>query len=190
MLTPAQLRTVWLTFLLMSLTPGFAHGDDYDDGMAAYTAGQYSQALVTWTRIAINGNARAQFNLAYMYEFGIAVPPNSEEAVKWYQLSAELGYARAQNFLGWMYEMGKGVTHNRSEALKWLRMAADQGSNDAISDYRLVAKRLQRNQDLSYKEDFFELLYKQLGEAERRYEQQENRTPDPRRELEASNLTS
>lgn len=178
------------TLLLLNLGPPEARADRYDDGMLAYTAGQYDIALDAWKDIANSGHSRAQFNLAYMYEFGIAVPVNSEEAVKWYSRSAEQGYARAQNFLGWMYEMGKGVKQNRSEALKWLRKAADQGSEDAMADFRLVSKREQRAQDLRYKQALLEALNHQLEAAQQRYEQFKTETPNPMRDLEASNHIS
>ncbi len=187
---PRRFYTVICTFLLLALTPPGAQADRYDDGMLAYTAGHYDIALSTWKDIADSGHSRAQFILAYMYEFGIAVTANSEEAVKWYQRSAEQGYARAQNFLGWMYEMGKGVAQNRAEALKWLRKAADQGSDDAMADFRLINKRQQRAQELHYKQALLEALNDQLEAAQQRYEQLKNEAPNPLRDLEASNHIS
>ena len=187
---PPRFYPLICVFLLFSLGPPDARADRYDDGMLAYTAGQYDVALDTWKDIANSGHSRAQFNLAYMYEFGIAVTANSEEAVKWYLRSAEQGYARAQNFLGWMYEMGKGVTQNRGEALKWLSKAADQGSEDAMADFRLISKREQRMQDLRYKQALLEALNHQLEAAQQRYEQFKNVTPNPMRDLEASNHIS
>ena len=177
-------------FLLLSLSSAGVRADRYDDGMLAYTAGQYSIALDTWKAMADSGHSRAQFNLAYMYEFGIAVPANNQEAVKWYQRSAEQGYARAQNFLGWMYEMGKGVTQDRAEALKWLRKAADQGSDDAIADYRLINKRYQRTLANIYKQELLEVLNSQMEAAQERYEQLKHEPPHPVGELEASNNIS
>ena len=56
---------------------------------------------------------------------------NSEQAAKWYQLSAEQGYADAQNNLGVMYENGEGVPKNYDEAMKWYRKAAELGNKDA-----------------------------------------------------------
>ncbi len=187
---PRRFYPVIFAFLLLSLVPPGAQADRYDDGMLAYTVGQYDVALETWQTMANSGHSRAQFNLAYMYEFGIAVTANSEEAVKWYTLSAQQGYARAQNFLGWMYEMGKGVAQNRAEALMWLRKAADQGSDDALADFRLVSKRQQRTQEIHYKQELLNALNEQLEAAQQRYEQLKNEQPNPARELEASNHIS
>lgn len=182
--------SVICAFLLLGLAPLSAQADRYDDGMLAYTAGQYDVALDTWKAMADSGHSRAQFNLAYMYEFGIAVTANSQEAVKWYQRSAEQGYARAQNFLGWMYEMGKGVPQDRTEALKWLRKAADQGSDDAIADYRLINKRQQRVLANHYQQELLDALNSQMEAAQQRYEQLKHDMPRPTGELEASNHIS
>jgi TPR repeat protein len=167
-----------------------ARADGYDDGMLAYTAGRYEDALMAWKTLAETGHARAQFNLAYMYEFGIAVPADNAQAIEWYRRSAQQGYARAQNFLGWMYEMGKGVEHNRQEALKWLRLAADQGSDDAQSDFRLVANRQKRQDELQFKQELFEAISAELERAQQRYDTQQNTLPHPPQELEASNHVS
>ncbi len=186
------LRTVRKLVLALFLATPFittAYADAYDDGMVAYTTGRYDDALAIWTGLANDGHARAQFNLAYMYEFGIAVSPDAEGAVKWYRKAAEQGYARAQNFLGWMYEMGKGVSHNRDEALKWLRLAADQGSEDAQADYRLVANRKKRQDENVFKEEMLDTLRVEMDRAQKRLEDLK-KTPAKPREIEASNHVS
>jgi len=58
---------------------------------------------------ADQGDARAQYNLGFMYYFGEGVPQDHAEAVHWYRLAAEQGDARAQYNLGFMYDNGKGV---------------------------------------------------------------------------------
>lgn len=184
-----QLQVLLVTLSVATIVLPAAHADPYDDGMLAYTAGRYDDALTIWTSLANDGNARAQFNLAYMYEFGISVPASPEAAVKWYRHSAEQGYARAQNFLGWMYEMGKGITHDRSEALKWLRLAADQGSEDAQADFRLVSNRQKRQDELVFKEAMLETLQIEMERAQERYDQL-RQIPPVTREIEASNHTS
>ena len=87
------------------------------------------------------GDAQAQFNLGFAYEYGEGVPQNSIEAVKWYRKSAEQGYARAQSNLGFAYEHGEGVQKDATEALKWhckaaksYRKSAEQGDADAQSN--------------------------------------------------------
>ncbi len=184
-----HIRSLVVTLSLAAAGISMAHADAYDDGMLAYTSGRYADALTIWTSLAQDGNARAQFNLAYMYEFGISVPAKPEDAVKWYRQSAEQGYARAQNFLGWMYEMGKGVEHNRAEALKWLRLAADQGSEDAQADFRLVSNRQKRQDETAFKESMLDTLQGEMKRAQERYNQL-IQNPPVSQEFEASNHTS
>ena len=57
---------------------------------------------------AEQGDAEAQFNLGFRYDFGAGVPEDKEEALKWYQMAAEQGLPRAQNALSKLRaEVGK-----------------------------------------------------------------------------------
>ncbi len=82
-------------------------------------------------RTAEQGNAEAQFSLGFVYDYGLGVPEDDIEAVRWYRLSAEQGDAEAQAFLGYMYETGEGVPQNYAEAVRWYRKAAFQGKDQA-----------------------------------------------------------
>jgi len=161
-------RLVISTFLL-ALMSSPVWADKFKEASAAYSAGDYTNAKNIWLQLANKGHVQSQFNIAYMYEFGIEVKPDYTQAVKWYRKSAENGYARAQNFLGWMYETGKGVTRDRVLALKWLKMAATQGSKDAIADHRLVSKRYIRSRAREYKHALYEALKNELVRAQERY---------------------
>ena len=159
---------ILLVFLSASLFNN-VWADTFDDASTAYSNGNYKQAMKIWHKLAENGHLQAQFNIAYMYEFGIELKPDYKKAIEWYQKAANNGYARAQNFLGWMYETGKGVERNRDTALIWLKKAANQGSKDAIADHQLVYKRKQRNEAREYKQAMFEALKQQMLNSEARY---------------------
>lgn len=77
------------------------------------------------------GSAKAQNDLAQMYNFGEGAPRDDEEALRWYRKAAEQGNANAQNRLGLMCDFGMGVPKNQSEAVKWYRKAAEQGHASA-----------------------------------------------------------
>ena len=77
------------------------------------------------------GDARAQFKLGQMYDFGKGVPQDYVEAAKWYSKGAEQGNVQALFNLGWIYENGEGVPKDMAEATKWYRKAAEQGDADA-----------------------------------------------------------
>ena len=75
-------------------------------------------------RLAEWGNARAQAQLGFMYEYGRGVPQDFELAAMWYRRSAEQGNPHGQHLLGLLYNKGRGVPENLVEAYKWLNLAA------------------------------------------------------------------
>ena len=108
---------------------------DFDDGVEAYNSGDYATALQEFRPLAEQGDAKAQFNLGFMYDNGKGVPENDAEAAKWHRKAAEQGKAKAQTALGVMYRKGRGVQQNDAEAMKWFRKAAEQG--DAYAQVNL-----------------------------------------------------
>jgi TPR repeat protein len=88
--------------------------------------------LLYWcTKAAEQGDAKSQFALAGLYERGIGVPANRQEAVRWYKASANKGYAEAQFKVGQIYGRGEGVPQDKSEASRWYIKAAEQGHPEA-----------------------------------------------------------
>jgi len=106
-------------------------------------------ALTVWARdiesikqAAQQGDAKAQYELGYLYDAGRGVAQSYAEAAQWYRKAAEQGNASAQYNLGTMYDKGQGVTQSRAEARKWYdkafkstKRAAEQG--DAQAQYNL-----------------------------------------------------
>jgi TPR repeat protein len=113
--------------------PAFA---DFNDGTAAYEAGDYTRAYNEWLPLARAGNAAAQRNIGQLYRLGLGVPKDLKVAANWYRLAAEQGLARAQANLGVMYLRGEGVERDPVKAADWFAQAADQGHT--ISQYNLA----------------------------------------------------
>ena len=82
-------------------------------------------------KAAEQGGDRAQFKLGTMYYFGVGVPQDYKEAVRWYRKAAEQGYAKAQYNLGTMYDSGQGVPQDYIRTYAWWNLAASQGLTDA-----------------------------------------------------------
>ncbi len=80
---------------------------------------------------AEQGDAAAQSNLGFKYEFGDGVYQDYAEAYKWYRLAADQGDANGQWSLGSFFSFGKGVAQDYAEAYKWYRLAAEQGDASA-----------------------------------------------------------
>lgn len=91
----------------------------------------FAEAVKRYRKAAEQGDAGAQFNLAFCYAKGQGVDKNFAEALKWYRKAAEQGDARAQNNLGVLYSHGQGVKTSDFEARKWYLKAAEQGNATA-----------------------------------------------------------
>ena len=87
-------------------------------------------------QIAGEGNAPAQYELAYIYRKGKVIEKDLELAFIWYKKSANQGYTPAQNGLAEMYYDGEGVEKDLELAFSWMKKSAEQG--DTPAQYRLA----------------------------------------------------
>ena len=104
---------------------------DYIDGQRAYASGDYEAAILEWTQVAQDGNARAQYNLGWMHANGRGIAQDFQEAIKWYTKAAEQGNVNAQYNLGNLYLRGQGASQNANLAFGWFIKAAAQGDGPA-----------------------------------------------------------
>ena len=127
----ARLLMLIAAMLLVSTGTLPVAAQTFDDVVAAYHRGDYATALHGFRIHAEQGNARAQFNLGFMYYHSQGVRSGWTEAARWYHLAAEQGEVCAQLELGLMYELGAGVRQEGSKAVRWYRLAAEAGVADA-----------------------------------------------------------
>lgn len=112
-----------------------------------------------WYQIAAKqGHARAQHNLALMYEAGQGVPQDYSEAAKWYRMAAEQGNAGSQNNLGSLYENGEGLPQDCTTALEWYRRAAEGGDANGRANLQRLAERLNVNKYQAMVTAFLEII--------------------------------
>jgi hypothetical protein len=71
----------------------------WEDGMAAYSRGDYVPALQVFRAMASQGNAKAQTLLGVMYRRGEGVKRSSAHAFMWFAHAAAGGNARARTEL-------------------------------------------------------------------------------------------
>ena len=124
-----------LSLLLLSFSLIGSSNADFSDGLDAYNAGDHQTALQEWLALAEQGDARAQYNVAWMHANGQGTAQDFQEAANWYEKSADQGYVDAQFNLGNLYLRGSGVTQNDYLAFSWFIKAAEQG--DAAAQYNL-----------------------------------------------------
>lgn len=78
-------------------------------------------------KILVQGDAKTQRQLGYIYDKGIGVPQDYDKALKLYKKAAEQGDIKAQNNLGVCYEEGKSVEQDNQKTIFWYTKAAEQG---------------------------------------------------------------
>lgn len=77
---------------------------------------------------AERGDRDAQFELGLIYQGGLGVPQDKEEAQRWFTQAAQKGHGRAQYALALLYrEQGASI----GQSLKWQRQAAQSGYAEA-----------------------------------------------------------
>ncbi len=69
---------------------------DFQAVVDAYERGDYDTAVKELRPLAEQGHPKAQYNLGVMYQLGLGVPQDDQEAAQWCRLAAEQGHAGAQ----------------------------------------------------------------------------------------------
>lgn len=98
-----------------------------DAGIVAVENEEYAKAFEIFLRLAKEGNAEAQHNLAMLYRTGKGVKKDLSASFKWFQQAAEQGISDAQYYLAYMYDNGEGVEKNPQKAFEWYHKAAERG---------------------------------------------------------------
>lgn len=125
-----------LVLLLVCLTTGVAVSARAESpltaqGLAAFSAGRYAEALNEWQRAAQAGDGQAALYVGMMNDLGRGVPQDSKAARTWYERAAALGNPPAMFNIGTLYDSGNGVPRDRAVAADWYRKAAAQGMGRA-----------------------------------------------------------
>ena len=127
----------------------------------------YKSALPIYTKLAHQGNATAQDQLARMYLMGLGVKINLSKAVYWFEKAANQGFDNSQYELGLMYATGKGVTQNYQNAIFYWQQAATQGNENAKKALQVLAEMKQKeNEDYRKKQEEQQRLLEERQQAE------------------------
>ena len=120
-----------LTVFLLLLTHSFLAVADIEAASQAYRNKEYRTAFEAFTKLANDGNARAQTVLAMMYKYGESTPIDLEQAFHWYLEAGFQGHPLAQYNVGMMLVNGEGVTADPEAAKEWLSRAVGSGHKGA-----------------------------------------------------------
>ncbi|MFG0248129.1 MAG: tetratricopeptide repeat protein [Phycisphaeraceae bacterium JB051] len=80
---------------------------------------------------AMDGDAKAEFEVGYRYDLGEDVKQDFKKAVYWYQRSSNQNYMPAKTNLGWLYQNGLGVEQDYRIAMSLYTQAAEAGDSQA-----------------------------------------------------------
>jgi putative methionine-R-sulfoxide reductase with GAF domain len=105
-----------------------------------------SNSVADLQKLADQGNADAQWQLAVRYHDGEGVPQNDTQAMLWFQLAAEQGNVAAQSALGSYYWAGRGVPEDLSKAYMWSEIALAGGDQNSKARLEGLASRMTRAQ--------------------------------------------
>jgi TonB family protein len=134
-------RTV-LTTLFAAFMPLIALAAS-DNGLAAFKAGRYDQAIKILTPEAEAGDAEAQYYLAFALRYSLPKPkgegraypsetaPGQQEIHRWFEKAALSGHAEAAREYALDFDSGAGVAPDFDLALKWMQKAFDLGDKGA-----------------------------------------------------------
>jgi TPR repeat protein len=89
-------------------------------------AGDYARAMRIFQQWAAKGDSTSMNNIGWMYQHGLGMPVDGEEALKWYSKAAALGNAVAATNAGWIYEHGLGVPVDYAKAMAMYAAGASQ----------------------------------------------------------------
>lgn len=98
----------------------------------------WQQAYETYMQLAKSGDAKAQFNLGYMFARGDLMERDLGKACEWYQKAAEKDDSRAHYNLSQLYEQGEFAQKNSIKAKQHMVRAIELGDKRATSKAALA----------------------------------------------------
>ena len=140
-----NLLSTWL-LLVFSYPSAVSADTGYDksetvnniQAYAFFKAGDYAAAKELWESLAAQGNTTAMINLANLFQQGIGVDEDDQQALQFIIQAAEKGDARAQYELGIEYEKGILLARDIQQAAKWLLASAKQDNMDGQFAYGIM----------------------------------------------------
>lgn len=94
-------------------------------GDSLYRQGNFEEAAIAYLISANEGNAEAQFDIAYAYFNGEGIERDYASAAMWFKRSARQNYAKAQYNLAYCYMNGRGVPRDYDKASDLLHQSAN-----------------------------------------------------------------
>ena len=128
---------------------------DYASGIAAFEEKNFNAAMRFLLKYANEGDAEAQHKVVIMYQNGLGVVANDDNAFRWMKAAADQGHAIAQHGLGFMYLEGECVDQDLP-----FEKAADQG---LIGSMTTIAMMYEEGRGVDADQEKAQEWYKKAG---------------------------
>jgi TPR repeat protein len=109
-----------------------ARAEDFEAGLNAYNVGDYATAFSNWHQLSLEGDARSQAALGFLYYEGLGVRADPVAAASWLRRGADGGQPTAQFLLGLLYLDGRGVKQDFARAHMWCDLAVSNGYDSGL----------------------------------------------------------
>ena len=110
---------------------------DFASGEAAAKKGDHATAAKEWLESAKKGDANSQVALGFLYQIGLGVKLDMNQAVYWWDKAASQGNTEAMRTAARVYLTGApGVESDVPKSMKYYQKAAE--ANDPIAQLNLA----------------------------------------------------
>ncbi len=119
------------TFIISALLGGVLMAEStkaLEQAKAALVKQDYTVAFALFSKLAEQGDMKAQYFCAGMYELGHSVVKDDVKALYWYEKAAEQGMRDAQQAVAFRYMQGVGTQADQKKATYWYDKSAPQVS--------------------------------------------------------------
>jgi hypothetical protein len=99
----------------------------FNEGVAAYDAGNYKRAFDIWLPLAQRDDLAAMRNVALLLRQGKGVERDPERALYFYERAGRAGFVASQVNSAFMYLDGDGIPQDYKKASFWFHAAAMAG---------------------------------------------------------------
>jgi|GEM_PF-675771 len=135
-------------------------------------AAEVYDLAVQWLSLAAEtGFPNSQYTLGKMFQYGLSVEQNDEEAARLFTQAADQGFASAQYNMGKLYRDGRGVPRDTAQSIRYFELAAFQGHAGAQNR---MATRYARGDGVN-QDDVTALMWATLSADQGNERGQENR---------------
>jgi TPR repeat protein len=123
-----RFKAIAIIVLATSLVPRVA-AEPLEDADAAFKRSDYNAAFRLYRPLAVQGDAKAQSRLGYMYFHGAGgTPKDADAADRWFRKAADQGYVDALLHLGALAYVSCSYGVACPDAVRWLGAGAEQGN--------------------------------------------------------------